>query len=470
MPIAVTLIQGVDVVDVASGTIRPKQDIELAAGRIMSVRPSGERTARPGQHALRGDELVAIPGLIDAHVHCLGVYLEDLSSPWDLRWFFKQMRQNLRAFLLSGVTTIRDMGAPTELIQRFARQGQSQAIVAPRMIVSGAMVCAPGGYPYFIEPLRPPLSWLTGQIRYDVSTPEQAQRAVDELARAGVHVVKAFWTSKQYDDRRSPLPMMKPEVLRAIHNRAARYGMPLAVHHTWCDDLDGLLALPFDSLEHLSIDRPMSDEQVARIVDRRLPVSTTLMSYGIMDHLDELEPLLASKDVPLQPRPRTIIRQAIERIRQGRVVTPHIGVQVMQTGSKHMLRSLTKLYQAGAKIFLGTDSGGAISPCGLVAWELEDMARAGMGPADILRTATINAAEVIRRPDLGKIEPGALADIVLLRRNPLQDISAVRDVHSVIKGGQLYDGSLNSKPPDFSSELKWRIRALYRSFAGHGAA
>jgi len=97
-----------------------------------------------------------------------------------------------------------------------------------------------------------------------------------------------------------------------------------------------------------------------------------------------------------------------------------------RNGFKIMRENLKLMKQAGVKIAYATDSAGAITPAGCPHWELLDMIRSGMTPLEALRAATSVAAEIIGMPNLGKIEEGAIADIVLLRKNPLENIDAVK--------------------------------------------
>ena len=101
-----------------------------------------------------------------------------------------------------------------------------------------------------------------------------------------------------------------------------------------------------------------------------------------------------------------------------------------------MRLNLARLHLAGAIVCNGTDSGGAITPTGCPHWEFLDMKRAGLSNLDILRSATATAAKTIGREDLGRIKAGAAADIILTRENPLNDISEIEDIVSVIRDGR----------------------------------
>ncbi|MDH5490756.1 MAG: amidohydrolase family protein [Myxococcales bacterium] len=431
------VVSDVHVLDVVAGRSVESQDVHLREGRITEIVPAGARAIPAGAGHVGGRGGWLIPGLIDAHVHSLGVYAE-APGPLDLRWFGRQFRRNLEAFLRGGVTTVRDMGAPTRLALRYARASERLELPAPRMVVSGAMICAARGYPEFIKPLPWPLSSWLGQIRHDLRSPAQIEPLVASLARAGVGLIKTFWSSRRYDDAATRIPRLDPELLRGLAERARAHGLPLAVHSTWREDLDDLLALPFDSLEHLPLEAVIEEPQIERIVQRELPITTTLTTFGIVEHLDAIEALLRSPRAPFEPRPKALIVEALRKIREGREASTVFGRDVTHTGATHARISLGKLYAAGARIVLGTDAGGGITPCGQIAWEMEAMRGAGMSNADILRAATIEAARLLRRPELGRCEPGAAADLVLLEADPLEDVSAVRRIRHVIKQGKLY--------------------------------
>lgn len=430
---AVRRICSVTVVDASTGRLLPSRDITLDRGRIERIMPA---RAAVGRADLDGDGAFAIAGLIDTHVHALGVFTDALPGAADLRWMVRQQLRNLANFVRAGVTTIRDLGAPLRLVRRLSRLAERRIVRSPRILFSGPILTVAGGYPYFIPKSGRLFDAVLGPLRFDVRSPHHARRVVRRLARAGVHVIKVCVQSARYDDERSALPRMPRALLRAIVQQARQLCVPTAVHQIYVEDLRHILDLPFDTLEHLPIDAPISDAEAQRIAARRLPVTTTMMTYGIIDHLDELSALIEEPG-RFEPRPAEFLRAAVHAMRTAAPVTEHIGRRVIDTGSSHMRASLAKLREAGAVISYGTDSGGAITPTGCPHWELVDMVRAGLSPAEALRAATETAAEAIGRPDLGRLAPGATADIVLLGRNPLQDVTAIADVVAVIQGGRL---------------------------------
>lgn len=422
------------VVDPASGDARPDHDIWIDGDRIQRIVPSSG-PCRSGD--LSGEGLFAIPGLIDTHVHALGVLVGHVPGLADLGWVRRQQLRNLRSFLHAGVTTVRDMAAPLRLVRRLARRAARRELVSPRLLYAGPMLTVPGGYPDFMPRLPQVLEWITGPVRLDLVDPAQAHAAVDRLAAAGVCAIKVGHQTARYDDERSPLPSLSREILGAVLGRARCHGIPVALHQIYRRDLLAVLDLPFDAIEHLPIDAPLSDEEAARVAARNVPISTTMMTYGIIDHLDELERLLDAPGERFEPMPLAHLRGALRAMQRGRTVSRHIGQRVIATGSTHMRATLARLRRAGATIVCGTDSGGAITPPGCPDWELRDMVRAGMSPLEALRSATSLAAAALGQPSLGRLGPGAVADVVLLGADPLADARAVADVRTVVQGGRV---------------------------------
>lgn len=438
-----TLVNNVSVLDPRDGSLSDPNDVLLENGCVKEIRPVGG-FSREDSLILNGNGGVALPGLIDCHLHMCGVYLTEQPGFRDLAMVPGQVLKNLRALTDSGVTTVRDMAGPLKLslwLRALAKQGR---ITSPRLLVPGPILTAPGGYPTFIDPLEPPVTWAVGQLKACPKNTEEARRWVDRLAERGVDFIKVAYTSMEYDDARSPIPIMPDSVLKAITERAHTHGLGVAAHHIWARDLDPLLRLPFDTLEHLSIDAVISPSDVEQIRKRRLPVTTTLLAYGIIDFIDEMASLLETDSgYRFENTPRETLKRVVREIREKTFRIPFISRKVIETGMHYMLKNLRALKQAGVLVGAGTDSGGAITPCGEIVWELKSFLKAGLTPLEAVRAATSDAAKVIGRPELGVLEPGRPADVIVCRENPAGDLSALEDVMLVIRDGMIFKNTLD---------------------------
>lgn len=439
----ISSINSVTVINPASGDVLTDSDITIENGEITAIEPS----KRSNGEGLEGSGLFAIPGLIDTHVHAMGFMHEKIPGLLDLRWAMRQQRRNLAQFLRGGVTTIRDMAAPLKMVRKMSQRAAKFEVESPRFLYAGPMFTAPGGYPYFAPKVPFLLKLYTGPLRFNLKMPDgevQARKAVDRVASAGAHCIKIGYQTAKYDDERTEIPSIPISLIKVIVERAHHHGLPAAVHHVYRKDLQDLLVtdIPYDSQEHLTIDEPLSNSEVQQFAQRKIPISTTLMTYGIIDHVERMESLLEQESDRFEKKPTEFLHHCCEALRSGETPSRFIGWGCIKTGSKIMRENLKKLVDAGVTIAYGTDSGGAMTPPGCPHWELIDMIRAGMTPLEALRSATSVAADVVGIPKLGRLEEGAIADIVLLRDNPLKNIEAVGEVGAVIREGYLVHDNL----------------------------
>ena len=410
----VTLIDGTGAPPAEHATIRIDGDRIAAVGQGAVV-PDGVQT-------IDGRGLWATPGLIDTHVH-----LELVG------------RIALPAWLALGVTTIRDLGGALDFLVETRRLLEG-GMAGPRLLFTGPMI---DGDP----PTWPSLNRAT-------ESAEGAARAVEEHLAAGADAIKLYTT-------------LEPEALRrCIAQVDGR--VPVTGHlgrTTSCEAMEAGI----NGLEHALL-TPYNDLAPE---DLRTPPGETMMSPGFWlkvndgwleadldsDRARRWLDLLVEKDVSFCPtltvvplagdapeeqelatvsgaRDRwleaTQQRQAIE-------VPPELRERARRTRAK-LQELVGRAHEAGARVVSGTDTGAVRSlvPGYALHRELGFLSEAGLSSMDVLRAATARAAEALRRDDLGVIAPGKRADVLLLRRNPLGDVSALREIDRVVHDGQVY--------------------------------
>lgn len=429
----VNVIKNVTVIDPSSGIAEACKDIHIEGGKITDVLPAGAKDV-PGYE---GSGLYAVPGLIDTHVHVLGIFMEGSVGLGDLGWVRRQHDKNLEAFARAGVTTIRDMGGPLKMVQAISERAAKKSL-SPEVIFAGPVFSVKGGYPYFVKKSSFLIEMITGPVRMYIKSRSSARRAVDAVADEGVQCIKVTFQTMKYDDCRTRIRFFSESWLREIIDRAHYHGLPVAVHNAFQSDIPLFMDLEFDSLEHIVCDAVLTEEEVEKIANKNIPVSATFMTYAIVDFVDQYKELLEMEgDLRFEKKPLDTVVSALEGLGRGESVSKYFGRKIIHESSEIIRKNMALLHEAGVKIVYGTDSCGAITPAGCPHWEFDGMKRAGMSAADILRTATTNAAAAVGRSDLGRLSPGAAADILLLGKNPLDDILNIKEVAAVLKSGKI---------------------------------
>jgi imidazolonepropionase-like amidohydrolase len=365
----------VSVVDVVAGTIRPDQTVVIAGFRIEAVGKVGDIPVPRGSRVVDGSGKYLIPGLWDMHVHLTG------DEP------------ALRALVASGVTGARDMGGGGDFreLAGWRRRIATGDLTGPRLALAG---------PKLVGPQSPSDSgpWV-------IRTPAQGIRAVDSLIALGVDFVKV------HENIRRPAFFAIAREARARH-------MPFVGHVP-----AGLTPAEVSDSGQRSI------EHVEFIPDRCLGLFVPQGSVAAGCDgaaLDSLIARLARNQTWLCPT-----------IGSFRIFAPRQWPAIFAG-----FRGLVPLLRRhGIALLAGTDLGSAgIVPGASLQDELALLVEAGFQPAEVLRAATTNPARFLGLADsLGTVEPGMVADLVLLDGDPLADIHNTRRIAAVVRDGRLLE-------------------------------
>lgn len=250
------------------------------------------------------------------------------------------------------------------------------------------------------------------EVPYWVTSEEEARAAVQELVAQEADVVK-IWV----DDRGGQYERLSPELYGAVIDEAHQHGMRVAAHVFTLEDAKGLLRAGVDIFAHGVRDRDVDDELLALWTERpNVVLVPNLPGPGVVLDLGWL-----GETVPAEE-----LREMQEGSQDRPAAQEFFGIQA---------RNLARFNEAGVTIAFGTD--------GSVPWnvhfEMEDMVRSGMTPAEVIVAATANAAEVMRMPDVGSVALGKSADFVVLDANPLDDITNTRRIAEIYLRGIAMD-------------------------------
>jgi imidazolonepropionase-like amidohydrolase len=426
--------------------LRGPRLVEIERGLVARVRPfSSDEPPPPGTLDTRGGTL--LPGLIDAHCHLARVGLfepHEAPSP-------AAVAHNLRSALEAGVTTAGDMGCTIPLIRSLRARTSDALESGPAIRAAGPLLTAPLGYP---------LDWMSGAhvwlgAAVPVTDQRSARRAVQRLADAGMDHVKLCIMHRGYD--LDPLPVFSKKVARAIVEEAHALGMRALAHAHWNADYRVALAAGVDALMHSAFD-PLDDETVKRVRDAGVGVCPTLWVFhsaclGAEARFDRDPRRLARAVGPVR---RSWRRFADAYAASGEVMPAGIAGGLPKTaarlGVKNAMANLLLLREAGVPLAYGSDGPYGFSEVGHPLDELRTLADAGLSASECLRAATSGAATVLGARDIGRIAPGARADLVWVDGDPSADLGALDRVRGVFRGGR----RVGSARPGVVRAAAWR--------------
>jgi imidazolonepropionase-like amidohydrolase len=395
-----TLFTGARVFD-GTGTDPSEADLVVEDGRIVDVGPG-----------LDGDEAVdlagrtIIPGLFDCHTH---IVLSDidhwriLNLPFSYRFY--EAARNLKATLAAGVTTVRDAGGADLGIKRALADG---LISGPRLQISLAMLSQTGGHgdewmPFGGEvPLLPPHPGVPPVI---VDGPDEMRHKVRELIRMGADVIKVATSGGVLSPRDDPRHAhFRPAELEVLVEEATAAGIWVMAHAQASDGIKNAVRAGIRSIEHGVY---LDDEAISLMLEHGTWLVATLVApMGVIEAADAGAPI---------PEP------ALDKARQ--VVDVH-------------RESFRKAVEAGVRIAMGTDSG--VTAHGLNLRELGLMADGGMPGRDVLVASTRSSAELMGVLDeVGTLEPGKVADLVVVSGDPFEMHGLGDRVERVYQAGRL---------------------------------
>ncbi|WP_229263090.1 Xaa-Pro dipeptidase [Duganella dendranthematis] len=401
---AITAVKAAHMVDVRSGKLIDQAVVLISGERITAA---GSQLAIPaGATVIDLGNKTLLPGLIDAHTHITG-HPEDAGYgiiAKSIPRITLTGAHNALTTLRAGFTTIRDVGADgyTDIGLRDAINDGD--VPGPRILASG-----------------PPLGITGGHCDDTMHAPEYKSTAlgvadgVDEALKVtrrnikyGADVIKICATGGVLsfgDDPRTSQYTL--EELKAIIGEAHRLGRKAAAHAHGGDGIRLAVLAGIDSIEHGSY---IDDEGIKLMKEHKTYLVPTLyLGDWLIDNAEAIK-----LPAPLLEKAKVVLPQA--RINIGKAI------------------------KAGVPIAFGTDA--AVYPHGLNAREFAVLVKLGMTPAQAIRTATVNAADLLGWSDkVGSIEAGKYADLIAVDGQPLNDVRALEQVQWVMKGGAVVKGN-----------------------------
>ena len=254
---------------------------------------------------------------------------------------------------------------------------------------------------------------------------------VDQVAAAKPNFIKI-----RYDDNLGTSTKMSPEIAKAIIDRAHHYKLPLAAHLFYLDDARYLLQSGADYIAHSIRDREVDAETIALLKKRDICVCPTL-TREVSTFVYESRPAFFDDPFFLKEADKQVMDQLLDPKRQ-EAMRRSESAQRYKKALEMASRNLKKLSDSGVRIAFGTDTGPPARFQGYFEhMEMDLMSKAGLTPAQILKSATSDAAKCMNvAGKLGTLQKGAWADLVVLDSNPATDIKNMRSINSVWIAGK----------------------------------
>lgn len=397
--------------------------------RIVWVGRAAEAKIPAGTTIVDTSGRVMMPGLIDLHVHLknLGHGNYDRWDPWlmERNLLEKINAISAKQLLMAGVTSAVELGAQLpEIINTRDRIARGE-IPGPRLSVSGPWITRSLGN-YQPRPVR--------QVQVD--TPEQAAAAALDLINKGVDVIKAYIG-------------LTPAHYKAITDVTRPRGVRVHAHVYSERDTRNALENGVDVLTHAGsagTAPPYSEQLITDIRNAARPVVVTAAhrSWVFPDTVAFPERL---QDPQLKADFGPEIWAEVQRSFVGFQRLNYMGRIDREVSFRE--RGLKQFIDGGAVLGMGTDSGTPLNFHTEALWrELKAHVDMGMSPQAAISAATrINARILGKGDELGTVEPGKLADIIVVKGNPLFDITALAQVEVVVKGGVIYKGGASPATP-----------------------
>ena len=415
----VTLINGTGRPSVAGASV-------LVDGDRISRIARGSIDPPRGTRRIDGTGKFLMPGLMDMHIHLRGSVELTPEGLFEVTTDMTRGIRVLHSYIYAGVTSVYDAGNVPDYIMSLRADERSGALVSPRIFATGGIVTYPGSH---------------GGNEWGTLVDDwpEAKPALDAHIERQPDVVKLTYEERGWGAREM-IPLLPLDLMQKIIHYYNDRGIRTTVHTSSEYRARQAIFAGVDTLAHPIIQGPVTQDFANLMGAKKIPMVTTLTigeNYSrLAEHPEYLDQPLYQATVPAEE----IEELKSERRKEYQERKWTWWMQIMTTIAQENLRMIN---EAGGVLVAGTDqsSGPALHR------ELELLANAGIPTSEIIRIATLNGAKFLGKDrDMGSIEEGKIADMVLLSADPTMDINNAKQILEVIKNGEIVDRSALNLP------------------------
>ena len=369
----------------ATGDVLDRASVVVSDGHIQDIVVGG--TERTAPTVITGTSYTVVPGLIDIHAHLLAKSPRVDSDAAMTAYLNETLPALLDEYLAAGFTSVLSNGDFWPAVADAKARVNTGAVRGPRLFILGPLLIASGAQPTITVCADSP--WCWEHVAVEVDDEQQAREAVDRIAEAGADGIEMVY------DSAGNSPGFGRGVVRAIIERANAHDLPVMIDTHRPDDVSDALGAGVSRFVHTPQVR-MSDALVDRVAAAGVAVATTVSGSG---------PFWGRPESPTF-EPRKV--------------------------------NVAALAGSGALVAFGTDNAGDWPVKVALAAEIDSLLQASLTPGQVLAALTVNAAAYLgRSEELGTIEIGKRADLLIVDGDPLADLEALKNVVAVVKDGAL---------------------------------
>ncbi len=388
------LIRNATIVDVRTGELISPGHIQIEKGKIIALHKGQlSESLANDLNVIDASGKYIIPGLIDCHVHMVWDGSDDPNSKManlDDELIAIIMTKHCEETLRLGITTIRDAGSPGK-VGFAAREAIRRGIVAgPNLLISGPPIVMTGGHVH--------------TLGVEADGPDEVRKAARQLLKEGVDFLKLMASGGVYTEGEEPgSPQLTVEEMKVAVQEAHKKGKKVAAHAEGIAGIFNALKAGVDTIEHGNL---LSEQAMDIMIEQETYLIPTLM----------------------------VFKRLAEAISGSN--TPGYAIRKAQLIHTEHFKNFKKAVEKGVKIAAGTDGNSPRLPESMYFDELQVMHELGMSKLAVLQAATIYAADALGLDDVGSLEPGKQADLLLISVNPIEDLDIRDKITMVIKDGK----------------------------------